>query len=149
MHQQRADDIHRERQDLCREIQLEGRVVHGFGRGSKELGCPTANIPTDPYGDILDNLKAGIYYGQARVDSSIRYPAVISIGWNPHFRNEKKTIEAHLMHKFPADFYDSKLTIYVQGYIRPEYAFESIDGLKKAIDDDIKFAKTILSSGSE
>jgi FAD synthase len=22
-------------------IQLEGKVIHGFGRGSKELGCPT------------------------------------------------------------------------------------------------------------
>ena len=25
-------------------LNLEGKVVKGFGRGSKQLGCPTANI---------------------------------------------------------------------------------------------------------
>jgi len=28
-------------------LQMEGKVIHGFGRGSKELGIPTANLPVD------------------------------------------------------------------------------------------------------
>ena len=26
-------------------IALAGTVIHGFGRGSKELGCPTGTMP--------------------------------------------------------------------------------------------------------
>jgi len=26
---------------------MEGKVIHGFRRGSKELGIPTANLPVD------------------------------------------------------------------------------------------------------
>lgn len=29
---------------LIAPVRLRGKVVHGFGRGSKELGFPTANI---------------------------------------------------------------------------------------------------------
>ena len=29
-------------------IQLEGTVQHGFGRGSKDLGCPTGVCPCSP-----------------------------------------------------------------------------------------------------
>lgn len=28
----------------CQQLILEGKVVHGFKRGSKDLGCPTANL---------------------------------------------------------------------------------------------------------
>lgn len=28
-------------------LQLEGKVIHGFGHGSKELSIPTANLPVD------------------------------------------------------------------------------------------------------
>ena len=47
-------------------LELKGEVVHGFGRGSKELGCPTANIPIEPYKDILETLPTGVYAAWAR-----------------------------------------------------------------------------------
>jgi len=61
----------------------------------KELGIPTANLDMDELGSKGD-LKTGIYFGWVMLRGNI-YETVISIGWNPFYKNEKKTIEAHLL----------------------------------------------------
>ncbi|KAJ9656067.1 riboflavin kinase [Neophaeococcomyces mojaviensis] len=43
-------------------IKLQGPVIKGFGRGSKELGIPTANIPPEGLNAYPD-LSTGIYFG--------------------------------------------------------------------------------------
>ena len=43
-------------------ISLEGKVVKGFGRGSKQLGVPTANIEmTETNKSKTENLIPGVY----------------------------------------------------------------------------------------
>jgi FAD synthase len=42
---------------------LSAEVVHGFKRGSKELGIPTANLNMNELGDKGKDLDTGIYYG--------------------------------------------------------------------------------------
>uniref|UniRef100_M4BGL9 riboflavin kinase n=1 Tax=Hyaloperonospora arabidopsidis (strain Emoy2) TaxID=559515 RepID=M4BGL9_HYAAE len=69
-------------------LRLQARVVEGFGRGGKQLGCPTANLSREDLGDLLDQLPTGIYCGWATVDDKGPYKAVASIGWNPYFKNE-------------------------------------------------------------
>ena len=59
---------------------LVGPVVAGFGRGSKELGIPTANMDPDTLGTALDGLLPGIYCGWATVGGAGPYKAVLSIG---------------------------------------------------------------------
>lgn len=49
-------------------MSLRGPVVEGFGRGSKDLGVPTANIDPASVGDRIDSLPSGVFYGWARVD---------------------------------------------------------------------------------
>jgi riboflavin kinase len=93
-------------------IRLSGPVIKGFGRGSKELGIPTANIPADGL-DAYPALETGVYYGVAALDPA-RFvyddavsitptaasgekkitilPAVLSIGYNPFYKNEVKSI---------------------------------------------------------
>lgn len=44
-------------------IRLSGSVVTGFGRGSKQLGVPTANLPPEPLAAELKELPAGVYFG--------------------------------------------------------------------------------------
>ena len=102
-----------------------GIVATGFGRGGKLLGCPTANIPLDGNEKSLELLEAGIYLGYALLRGEV-YPMCTSIGWNPHFKNEHKTIEPHLIHKFESDFYGEHLKIVVCGYIRGEKSFTSL-----------------------
>lgn len=69
-----------------------GPVVKGFGRGSKELGIPTANFP-DSLVDVLpEEYKSGVYYGWAQVDNGPVYRMVMSIGNNPYYNNTKRTM---------------------------------------------------------
>ena len=39
----------------------------------------------------------GVYYGWASVDGGPVYKAVTSVGWNPQFMNEKKSVEVMLL----------------------------------------------------
>lgn len=67
-------------------LTVRGTVVHGFGRGSKQLGFPTANLESQEVSDFSTDHPTGIYAGFARVingeDAEV-YPAAISVGWNP------------------------------------------------------------------
>ena len=80
-------------------VHFRGPVVRGFGRGSKDLGCPTANIPIEEYAEVLGAIPMGVYCAFAQVEGD---PAVhmsaMSIGWNPFYKNDKKTIVRPLVH---------------------------------------------------
>uniref|UniRef100_K3WZB1 riboflavin kinase n=1 Tax=Globisporangium ultimum (strain ATCC 200006 / CBS 805.95 / DAOM BR144) TaxID=431595 RepID=K3WZB1_GLOUD len=127
-------------------IRLEATVVEGFGRGGKQLGCPTANLSREDLGDQLEKLPTGIYCGWATVDGKGPFKAVASIGWNPYFKNKEKTVEPHLLHKFESDFYGSKLKYLIVGYLRPEKDFPSLDALVEAIQNDISQSDTWLET---
>eukprot|EP00903_Cladosiphon_okamuranus_P016154 g14908.t2 len=120
---------------------MSATVVKGFGRGSKLLGIPTANMNMEEIGErVVHDTTTGIYYGYAMLNGTV-YPAVISVGWNPYFDNKAKTVEPHLLHEFGEDFYGEKLHLLLCGFIRNELNFNSLDELIVAIADDIKFAK--------
>lgn len=70
---------------------MSATVVKGFGRGSKLLGIPTANMDMKEIGNQIHNTAAGIYFGFTMLKGVV-YPAVVSIGWNPYFDNEEKTL---------------------------------------------------------
>ncbi|XP_071632508.1 riboflavin kinase isoform X2 [Temnothorax longispinosus] len=108
---------------------VSGVIVKGFGRGSKALGIPTANLPESVVSALPEDLSTGIYYGWASLHGGI-YKMVASIGWNPYYKNEKKSMEVHLLHKFQDDFYGEKLRVIIAGYIRPERDFSSLGNMK-------------------
>ncbi|GAA6106796.1 riboflavin kinase [Tachysurus ichikawai] len=121
-----------------------GPVIRGFGRGSKELGIPTANFPESVVDSLPADISTGIYYGWARVDNGDVHKMVMSIGWNPYYKNIKKSMETHLIHKFKDDFYGQMLSVVMVGYIRPEEGFSSLEELITAIHSDIEEAKRNL-----
>jgi FAD synthase len=130
-------------------LKLKGPVIHGFGRGSKELGIPTANLNADDFETELSTITAGVYYGFASVgDSSAVYKTVLSIGWNPFYNNSKKTIEPYLLHKFESDFYGQNLRLVMVGYLRPEKNYSSLDALISAIKLDIATADKLLDDAN-
>ena len=126
-------------------IRLSGPVVHGFGKGSTELGFPTANIVPQQT-RIAPSLVPGVYCGQAWVagypDS---FPAAVSIGWNPQFENKEKTTEVHIVHRFEESFYGKKVTVRLMAYLRAEAAFASVQELVRAIEYDVRLAQEVLS----
>eukprot|EP00123_Amoebidium_parasiticum_P005847 comp16939_c0_seq1/m.15525 comp16939_c0_seq1/g.15525 ORF comp16939_c0_seq1/g.15525 comp16939_c0_seq1/m.15525 type:complete len:183 (-) comp16939_c0_seq1:663-1211(-) len=124
---------------------LSGEITMGFGRGSRELGIPTANLPEDVVEAIPDGLVKGVYFGWATLDGKGPvHKMVVSIGWNPFYQNVKKAAETHIMHKFDGDLYERELRIVCLGWIRDEQSFASLDDLIEAIDDDIRLAEEAL-----
>ncbi|KAJ1657306.1 riboflavin kinase [Dispira simplex] len=126
-------------------VYLQGHVQHGFGRGSKELGIPTANLPEDEVHRACKNLKTGVYFGWAQVNDGPVYDMVMSLGWNPYYKNEKLSGEVHICHEFDHDFYGEDLRVVVLGYIRPERDYSSVDALIYDINVDITVAKNSMS----
>ena len=55
-----------------------------------------------------ESLKTGIYFGKALLRGAV-YNTVVSVGWNPFYKNEKKTVEAHLIAKLD-DFYGEEIS---------------------------------------
>ncbi|KAF9449883.1 riboflavin kinase [Macrolepiota fuliginosa MF-IS2] len=132
-------------------IKLAGPVQKGFGRGGKDLGCPTANLPDDATEEMTNVAKTGVYYGYAQVlppaDKICEFkkedlqvlPMVMSMGWNPFYDNSKLTAEIHIMHPFVRDFYGFEMRAIVLGYIRPELNYTS----REALIDDIETDKQV------
>jgi len=141
-------------------IELTSNIVHGFGRGGKKLGIPTANLDmTSEIEGKLENFVSGVYYGWAEfiptsseetekesLDYGRKLPMVMSIGFNPYFNNKYKTAEAHIMEKFSGDFYDHNLRVKILGFIRTEADFTKFSHLIEAIHNDVQVAKDILST---
>ncbi|KAL1651990.1 riboflavin kinase [Diplodia intermedia] len=188
-------------------LKLGGKVIKGFGRGSKELGIPTANIPLAGLSvGGHDDLESGIYYGWAGLDfvsndpangsvsptdtangtsnsssgasitSKVKnavgtalfgstaddnvsqseaqqqeangsriHPMVMSVGWNPFYKNSVRSVEVHIMHDFRGrDFYGSRLNLVILGFIRPEFDYVSKESLIDDIRTDIEVAAKSL-----
>lgn len=126
-------------------LKLAGPVAHGFKRGSKELGIPTANLPECTAQQASATIDTGIYYGWASVGSDEQiYPMVMSYGWNPYYKNTIRTAEVHIIHDFKHDFYNEQLRVIVAGFIRPELNYSSLDDLIADIKLDIECAELSL-----
>ncbi|PSK34205.1 Riboflavin kinase [Elsinoe australis] len=65
------------------------------------------------------------------------FPMVMSIGWNPYYKNEKRSVEVHIMHSFAKDFYGARMKVLILGFIRPEYDYTSLESLVEDIRTDI------------
>uniref|UniRef100_A0A2P2M3T7 riboflavin kinase n=2 Tax=Rhizophora mucronata TaxID=61149 RepID=A0A2P2M3T7_RHIMU len=123
---------------------IGGAVIKGFGRGSKILGIPTANLSTQGYSALLSEHPSGVYLGWAGLSTRGVYKVVMSIGWNPYFNNTEKTIEPWLLHEFDGDFYGEELRLAIVGYIRPETNFPSLESLVAKIHEDGRIAERAL-----
>ncbi|CAF0788827.1 unnamed protein product [Rotaria sp. Silwood1] len=126
-----------------------GTVVHGFDRGSKELGCPTANFDDDTVEKLPSSIYQGVYYGWAKLltqNHNEVYKMVTSVGINPFYTCEKKTMETHIIHSFSEDFYGETLKIVLLGEIRKMTTFKDANELAAAIQNDISTANNKLDT---
>ncbi|KAI0650092.1 riboflavin kinase [Trametes meyenii] len=138
-------------------IYLSGAVQHGFGRGGKDLGCPTANLPDESIASMTSVTDTGVYYGYAQVsrekggnivlpeEEGKVLPMVMSLGLNPFYNNKSLTAEIHIMHNFKSDFYGHSMKAIVLGYIRPELNYTSREALIEDIETDKRVAVRSLT----
>ena len=134
---------------------IEGQVVKGYGRGSRELACPTANIEKSVVN--LVNLSNGVFYGFAQLlpttksdsiqtnspDSQV-FMCCTNVGYCPQYGNSQRSIEAYIFNDFGRDFYDEHLKIALCAKIRNEMVFKSIDELKIQIHNDLETTRIAL-----
>ncbi|XP_055902805.1 putative riboflavin kinase [Eupeodes corollae] len=123
-----------------------GKIVPGFGRGSKELGIPTANFPLDVVQALPSEFITGVYYGWANIDSGEVHKMVMSVGWNPFYENKQKSMETHILHEYNRDLYGCLLKVIIVGYLRPEKNFDSLEALVATIKNDIHEAELALDN---
>ncbi|XP_055851480.1 putative riboflavin kinase isoform X2 [Episyrphus balteatus] len=123
-----------------------GEIVPGFGRGSKELGIPTANFPLDVVQALPSDFVTGVYYGWANIDSGEVHKMVMSVGWNPFYENKQKSMETHILHEYNRDLYGCILKVIIVGYLRPEKNFDSLEALVATIKKDINDAEVALDN---
>jgi len=154
-------------------LYLRAKVVNGFGRGSRQLGFPTANmhVPSvdgsdpscstasegDSDNQTIEGLGYGVYFGWAKVRGVDGQPrkAVVNIGKRPTFASKDGgggandndvTIEVHLMHEYASDFYGEELCLVLLGFLRCEMKFGSVAELVQQIRSDAGLASAQLDS---
>lgn len=88
------------------------------------------------------------------------YKTACSIGYNPYYGNQRKTVEPHLIagtgderrhqsscgETLLGDFYDQAIRLSLVEYLRPELPFEGLEKLVEAIKNDISNAERLGDS---
>ena len=135
-------DIEKANKLLGRRYSIEGTVVHGRGLGSK-IGFPTANI------DISKNIKlpgSGVYLTKSSIDNEL-FDSITNIGSNPtinDYLTDRISCETHIIGYSNLNLYDKEIVIQFKRKIRNEQKFDSLDQLRKAIENDILLVKKQL-----
>ena len=151
-------------------IYLSAPVVRGFGRGSRQLGVPTANLDPAELGAALAGLPDGVYFGWAKLtppsewrgagggdgdgggDGGV-HKMVMNVGRRPTVNagNEAPSVELHILHAFSGDggdgdveFYGAHMRAAVVGFLRPEIRFSGLPELLARIRADVGAARVAL-----
>jgi riboflavin kinase/FMN adenylyltransferase len=139
-----AGDVAGAAEALGRPYAVRGTVVRGDQRG-RELGFPTANVPTD---GLTAAPADGVYAGWLRrLDTGETYPAAISVGTNPTFDGvRERRVESYVLDRVDLDLYGVDVEVSFVDRLRGMVAFESVDRLVAQMNDDVDRAREILAS---
>jgi riboflavin kinase / FMN adenylyltransferase len=137
-----AGDVAGAAQALGRPFVVRGVVVRGDQRG-RELGFPTANVPTR---ELTAAPADGVYAGWLRrLDTGERYPAAISVGTNPTFDGEReRRVESYVLDRDDLELYDVEVEVAFVDRIRGMVRFDGVDALIETMHDDVRQAHQIL-----
>jgi riboflavin kinase/FMN adenylyltransferase len=124
----RAGEVEAAARMLGRPPEVEGTVVPGFQRGGT-LGYPTANLSV-PANVLVP--AYGIYAG-----ATLGHRAAVSIGVNPHFGGDERSIEPYLL-DFEGDLYGRRLVVELWRRLRAERAFANESELVAQIARDVE-----------
>jgi riboflavin kinase / FMN adenylyltransferase len=127
---------------LGRPFSVRGVVVRGDQRG-RELGYPTANVPTDV---VQAAPEDGVYAGWLRRrDTGEVFPAAISVGTNPTFDGEReRRVESYVLDRTDLELYGVEVEVSFVERLRPMVKFESVQGLIDTMRGDVERARVIL-----
>jgi riboflavin kinase/FMN adenylyltransferase len=117
---------------LGRPYALQGRVVHGEGRGSKET-VPTLNLDTQA--EVLP--KTGVYVTRTRESNGTQnWPSITNIGYRPTFNGHGLSIETYLLSSLEGAP-PEEISVEFLRWVRDERKFENAEALKAQILRDV------------
>lgn len=138
-----AGDVEGAAEALGRPFAVTGEVIKGDQRG-RELGFPTANVPTRGIAAPADGVYAG-WLRRLDPPGSEPLPAAISVGTNPTFDGEReRRVEAYVLDRADLDLYGVPVEISFVARIRGMVAFEGVDALVETMKGDVVAARAIL-----
>ncbi len=122
---------------------VRGVVVEGDRRG-RELGFPTANVPTRGVHAPAD----GVYAGWLRVvGGTDPLPAAISVGSNPTFTGDReRRVESHVLGRDDLELYGVEVEVSFVARIRGMKRFDTVEHLVAAMDEDCERARLLLGA---
>ncbi len=137
-----AGDVAGAAEALGHPYAVRGRVVRGDRRG-RDLGFPTANVPTD---GMTAAPADGVYAGWLkRLDTGETFPAAISVGTNPTFDGvRERRVESYVLDRTDLELYDVEVEVSFVERLRGMVAFESVDKLVDQMHADVEKARAIL-----
>lgn len=130
---------------LARPHRVEGTVERGAGRG-RELGYPTANLRLTELAAVPAD---GVYAARAVIDpygpQRRAMPAAVSIGDNPTFDGQERTVEAYVLDAGnDLDLYDQHVAVDFVARLRGQQRFGSAAALISRMDHDVEDTRALL-----
>jgi riboflavin kinase/FMN adenylyltransferase len=137
-----AGDVAGAAEALGRPYCVRGVVTRGDQRG-RELGYPTANVPTDGLTAVPDD---GVYAcWLRRLDTGDSFPAAVSVGTNPTFDGVRhRRIESYVLDRDDLDLYEVEVEVCFVGRLRGMVAFGSVDELVTQMTRDVAETRRLL-----
>ncbi|WP_345460379.1 bifunctional riboflavin kinase/FAD synthetase [Nocardioides marinquilinus] len=137
-----AGDVAGAAEALGRPFAVRGVVVRGDQRG-RELGYPTANVPTD---GLTAAPADGVYAGRLRrLDTGEVHPAAISVGTNPTFHGEReRRVESYVLDRDDLELYGVEVEVEFVERLRGMVAFDGVEALLVQMADDVRRARELL-----
>jgi riboflavin kinase / FMN adenylyltransferase len=141
-----AGDVAAAAELLGRPHRVEGVVARGHRRG-RALGFPTANLEPPPhtaipadgiYAGWLASLETGGAAGQ-------RWPAATSVGTNPTFGAEERSVEAYALDRDDLDLYGCHVAVEFVASLRGQVQFGSVPELIAQMHRDAAAARELLA----
>jgi riboflavin kinase / FMN adenylyltransferase len=138
-----AGDVAGAAEALGRPYAVRGVVVRGDQRG-RELGFPTANVPTDA---MTAAPPDGVYAGWlCRRDTGEAFPAAISVGTNPTFDGVRdRRVESYVLDRSDLELYGVEVEVGFVERLRGMVAFDSVEDLVAQMKADVDRARELLT----
>lgn len=146
----KVEDAH---EALGRPFSVHGEVTHGAGRGGRALGFPTANqYFQEKFALPADGVYAGYLIVEQPADGGEevgtmpvgqRLPAAISVGTNPTFGHEPRSVESFVL-DHDADLYGLNVTVEFIHRLRGMETYTSLEELIEAINKDVADTRRVL-----
>ncbi|MED7787511.1 bifunctional riboflavin kinase/FAD synthetase [Francisella sp. 19X1-34] len=132
-------DLEQTHKLLGRSFKINSRVIHGQKNGRK-IGFHTANQKL-----LKNSALKGVFLTKVHFKNNESFYGISNAGTRPTIDGKSNLLETHIFN-FDKDIYGEHITTEIIDFIRAEKKFNSFEELKSQISQDIKKAKSLITT---